>query len=283
MPRRGWASPRASTRGSPVTWLHVASSSAITRCGPNDEPSASGLEALTHFAAGRSSSSSAGGSAPPRPPPADLDHRGDRPPRARSREALGGRVRHAPPADRRAPAIRRGAPRAPPGTTRVVVAAMRPQLCRVGGAVADGVLLNWMLPARKRRARRWVQEGAEEARRTTPLVASRSCCVDGLVAAAPRRGELHRTINGSHRRHSEAMDVPLGSVGVAGPGRQEAGKLLEGYQSVLDLAIARVLADHDATALAEVADAAQRRRAIGSQRCWGRSRGTEAHVCRAWP
>ena len=31
-----------------------------------------------------------------------------------------------------------------PQATRIVVAAMRPRLCRLGGAVADGVLLNWM-------------------------------------------------------------------------------------------------------------------------------------------
>jgi hypothetical protein len=33
-----------------------------------------------------------------------------------------------------------------PAETRIVIAAMRPRLCRLGGAVADGVLLNWMLP-----------------------------------------------------------------------------------------------------------------------------------------
>jgi alkanesulfonate monooxygenase SsuD/methylene tetrahydromethanopterin reductase-like flavin-dependent oxidoreductase (luciferase family) len=41
-----------------------------------------------------------------------------------------------------------------PDRTRIVVAAMRPQLCRIGGAIADGVLLNWMLPAQAALARR---------------------------------------------------------------------------------------------------------------------------------
>jgi alkanesulfonate monooxygenase SsuD/methylene tetrahydromethanopterin reductase-like flavin-dependent oxidoreductase (luciferase family) len=43
-----------------------------------------------------------------------------------------------------------------PEGTRIVVAAMRPRMCRVGGSVADGVLLNWMLPAQAAVARRWV-------------------------------------------------------------------------------------------------------------------------------
>ncbi len=55
---------------------------------------------------------------------------------------------------------------------RIVVAAMRPRLCRLGGAIADGVLLNWMLPAQAAQARRWVHEGADEAGRAAPVVAS---------------------------------------------------------------------------------------------------------------
>jgi alkanesulfonate monooxygenase SsuD/methylene tetrahydromethanopterin reductase-like flavin-dependent oxidoreductase (luciferase family) len=59
-----------------------------------------------------------------------------------------------------------------PEGTRIVVAAMRPRLCRLGGSIADGVLLNWMLPDQAARARGWVREGAAEQRRTPPVVAS---------------------------------------------------------------------------------------------------------------
>src|SRR5215218_7260058 len=59
-----------------------------------------------------------------------------------------------------------------PENTRIMVAAMRPRLCRLGGAVADGVLLNWMLPAQAARAREWVHEGAAERGRSAPVVAS---------------------------------------------------------------------------------------------------------------
>ena len=225
----------------------------------NDEPSASGLEALTHFAAAAPELELGVGVLPlDRHRPTSITEVIDRLELDPARLWVGvgsGTLRLQIDVLRRSVDELRGLL---PGTARVVVAAMRPQLCRVGGAVADAVLLNWMLPAQAARARRWVQEGAEEAGRTTPLVASyvRVAVGDGSSQRLRDEESFYRTINESHRRHFEAMDVPLGSVGVSGPGRQEVGKLLEGYQSVLDLAIARVLADHDATALAEVADAA---------------------------
>jgi hypothetical protein len=67
---------------------------------------------------------------------------------------------------------------------------------------------------------------------------------------------FYRTVTEGHRRHFEAMDVPLGSVGVAASSRSEVLDALAPYRSALDLPIVRVLADRDATALAEVADAA---------------------------
>jgi alkanesulfonate monooxygenase SsuD/methylene tetrahydromethanopterin reductase-like flavin-dependent oxidoreductase (luciferase family) len=145
-----------------------------------------------------------------------------------------------------------------PAATRIVVAAMRPRLCRLGGAVADGVLLNWMLPAQAERARRWVREGADEAGRNAPLVASyiRVAVGAGSLQRLRDAEGFYRTVNEGHRRHFEAMNVPLGSVGVAAPSRPEVLEGLAPYRSALDLPIVRVLADRDAVALAAVADAA---------------------------
>ena len=67
---------------------------------------------------------------------------------------------------------------------------------------------------------------------------------------------FYRTINEGHRRHFEAMDVPLGSVGVSARARTEVVEGLAPYQEALDLPIVRVLAARDAVALATVADAA---------------------------
>jgi alkanesulfonate monooxygenase SsuD/methylene tetrahydromethanopterin reductase-like flavin-dependent oxidoreductase (luciferase family) len=145
-----------------------------------------------------------------------------------------------------------------PEQTRVVVAAMRPQLCRVGGAIADGVLLNWMLPSQAAQARRWVQVGADSQGRTAPLVASYVRVAFGPGASPRLRDEenRYRNINEGHHRHFQAMDVPLGSVGVAGSARSEVLEGLAPYHAVLDLPIARVLPASDADSLLAVAAAA---------------------------
>jgi alkanesulfonate monooxygenase SsuD/methylene tetrahydromethanopterin reductase-like flavin-dependent oxidoreductase (luciferase family) len=145
-----------------------------------------------------------------------------------------------------------------PTETRIVVAAMRPRLCRLGGAVADGVLLNWMLPDQLAEACRWVQQGAAEAARAAPLVASYVRVAVGSEALQRLCNEegRYRVINESHRRHFAAMEAPLGDVGVAAPTRPSVQEGLAPYQSALDLPIVRVLANAEATSLIAVADAA---------------------------
>ena len=145
-----------------------------------------------------------------------------------------------------------------PETTRVVVAAMRPRLCRLGGAIADGVLLNWMLPGQAGEARQWVREAATEHGRTVPVVASYVRVAVG--PAAHRRlleeESFYRTINEGHRKHFAAMDVPVGSVGIAASQRSEVIDALAPYHSALDLPIVRVLADAHPDSLNTVTDAA---------------------------
>jgi alkanesulfonate monooxygenase SsuD/methylene tetrahydromethanopterin reductase-like flavin-dependent oxidoreductase (luciferase family) len=145
-----------------------------------------------------------------------------------------------------------------PEGTRIVVAAMRPRLCHLGGSIADGILLNWMLPAQAVQARRWVQQGAEAAGRHVPVVASYVRVAVGSGARQRLRDEetYYRTINEAHRQHFEAMDVPLGTVGVAASTRLEVLKQLLPYDAALDLPIARLLIDEDATFLSAAAIAA---------------------------
>jgi alkanesulfonate monooxygenase SsuD/methylene tetrahydromethanopterin reductase-like flavin-dependent oxidoreductase (luciferase family) len=143
-----------------------------------------------------------------------------------------------------------------PEASRIVVAAMRPRLCRLGGAIADGVLLNWMLPSQAARARGWVGEGAAEQGRATPVVASYVRVAVGPEARERLNDEerLYRTINEGHRKHFAAMDVAVGSVGIAASQRCEVLEALAPYHAALDLPIVRVLAD--ASLLSAVAHAA---------------------------
>ncbi len=52
--------------------------------------------------------------------------------------------------------------------TRLVVAALGPQMCRVAGEVADGVLFNWLTPDHARRSAELVRAGAAAAGRPAP-------------------------------------------------------------------------------------------------------------------
>jgi alkanesulfonate monooxygenase SsuD/methylene tetrahydromethanopterin reductase-like flavin-dependent oxidoreductase (luciferase family) len=145
-----------------------------------------------------------------------------------------------------------------PEGTRIVVAAMRPRMCRLGGAIADGVLLNWVLPAQAALARRWVLAGADQAERSAPLVASYVRVAVGPDSQQGLRDEegRYRGINEAHRRHFEAMDAPPGSVGVAALTRSQVLEGLAPYHSALDLPIARLLAGRSATSLRVAAIAA---------------------------
>lgn len=225
----------------------------------NDEPDAPGLETLAHFAAGAPELELGVGVLPldrhrPSRIASEVDRLGLDP--AKLWIGVGSGSLPAP-----IDVVRRSVDELRellPGGARVVVAAMRPRLCRLGGAIADGVLLNWMLPAQASRARGWVAEGAEEAGRASPLVASyvRVAVGAGSQERLREAEGFYRTLNEGHRRHFEVMDVPLGSVGVAAPSRAEVLDGLAPYRSALELPIVRVLADRDADALAAVAEAA---------------------------
>jgi alkanesulfonate monooxygenase SsuD/methylene tetrahydromethanopterin reductase-like flavin-dependent oxidoreductase (luciferase family) len=145
-----------------------------------------------------------------------------------------------------------------PEGTRIVVAAMRPQLCRIGGAIADGVLLNWMLPAQAAMAHRWVLEGADQVSQPAPLVASYVRVALGRSALQRLRDEEshYRNINQAHRQHFEAMDAPLGSVGVAAATRSQVLEGLAPYDAAVDLPIVRLLAEESTTSLRAAALAA---------------------------
>jgi alkanesulfonate monooxygenase SsuD/methylene tetrahydromethanopterin reductase-like flavin-dependent oxidoreductase (luciferase family) len=53
-------------------------------------------------------------------------------------------------------------------TTRIIVAALGPQMCRLAGEVADGVLFNWLTPEHARRSADLVRAGAASVGRPVP-------------------------------------------------------------------------------------------------------------------
>jgi alkanesulfonate monooxygenase SsuD/methylene tetrahydromethanopterin reductase-like flavin-dependent oxidoreductase (luciferase family) len=225
----------------------------------NDEPTASGLETLVHLAAGAPQLELGVGVLPldrhqPARIAAEIDHLGIDP--AKLWIGIGsGQLRSQIDVLQRAVAELR---EVLPQGTRIVVAAMRPGLCRLGGALADGILLNWMLPDQLAEARRWVQQGADQCGRAAPVVASyvRVAVGCGSLQRLQDEEARYRAINEGHRKHFAAMNVPLGGVGIAAPTPAAAHEKLAPYQSALDLPIVRVIANPDAISLTAVADAA---------------------------
>ena len=225
----------------------------------NDEPDARGLDTLAQFSAATARLQLGVGVLPlhrhePARIAAEIDRLGIDPSRLWLGIGSGTLARHVDPLRRSVTELRTRLPEA----TRIIVAAMRPRLCRLGGAIADGVLLNWMLPDQAARAREWVREGAAERGRSAPVVASYIRVAVGPGAAERLHGaeRFYRSINEAHRMHFAAMDVPVGAVGIAASQRSEIVQALAAYHRALDLPIVRVLAHADATALRAVADAA---------------------------
>jgi alkanesulfonate monooxygenase SsuD/methylene tetrahydromethanopterin reductase-like flavin-dependent oxidoreductase (luciferase family) len=225
----------------------------------NDEPGASGLETLAHFAAAAPQLELGVGVLPldrhqPTQIAAEIDRLQLDPAKLWIGIGSGQLRRQVDVVERAVGELRQILP----AETRVVVAAMGPRLCRLGGVLADAVLLNWMMPEHIADARRWAQQGSDGAGRAPPVVASYVRVALGSGSLQRLRDEegRYRTINERHRRFFSAMNVPLGSVGVAAPTPSEVHDGLAPYQSALDLPIVRVLANPDAGSLFEVADAA---------------------------
>src|SRR5215208_7823545 len=135
----------------------------------NDEPDARGLDTLAQFSAATARLQLGVGVLPlhrhePARIAAEIDRLGLDPSRLWLGIGSGALARQVEPLRRSVSELRARLP----DTTRIIVAAMRPGLRRLGGAIADGVLLNWMLPDQAARAREWVRQGAGAARRSSP-------------------------------------------------------------------------------------------------------------------
>lgn len=124
------------------------------------------------------------------------------------------------------------------------VAALGPRMCRLGGELADVVLLNWMNPERIGWARERIREGAAKRagglRAGEPEVAAyiRVSVGQGaamrVAAEASRYGQMPQ-----YQRNFAAMGVA--SVGIASPDPAQAGPQIAPYEAVLDEAIIRCI------------------------------------------
>lgn len=143
---------------------------------------------------------------------------------------------------------------------RLAIAALGPRMCRLGGEIADTVLLNWASPERIAWARELVEEGARAAERPAPRVAGYVRVAIGADAGARLTAEADR-YRGRPRPYTRLFDAQevgnRGIPGIAAADPREVHDLLEPYREALDSCVVRALpADPSMEGWLAVAEAA---------------------------
>jgi alkanesulfonate monooxygenase SsuD/methylene tetrahydromethanopterin reductase-like flavin-dependent oxidoreductase (luciferase family) len=140
---------------------------------------------------------------------------------------------------------------------RLVLAAMGPKMCALAGAEFDGAFFNWMTPEFAARARKQVEAGAERAGRGCPPVFGYVRTAVGPDAAErlAKEESFYRDLHAGYRNHFDRLAEPEGTVGVAAPDADIAGKKLAAY-TALDTVVVRGLASAKVEAMTAVAEAA---------------------------
>jgi len=141
---------------------------------------------------------------------------------------------------------------------RLVLAAMGPKMCALGGATYDGVFFNWMTPDFITDARAQVEFGTQEADRETPppiFGYVRTAVGDDAAERLAKEESFYRDLHDGYRNHFARLGAPEGTVGVAAADAEEAEEELGAYGK-LDTIVVRGLASGTLEAMGAVAEAA---------------------------
>lgn len=130
--------------------------------------------------------------------------------------------------------------------TRLVVAALGPQMCRLAGEIADGVLFNWLTPEYARRAADWVRAGAAAAGRSAPTlyayvrVALGSEAHDRLNEEGGRYAGIP-----AYAAHFERMGMKPVETAIAAQNPQGIATALRGWDGAIDHVVLRAITAKD--------------------------------------
>jgi alkanesulfonate monooxygenase SsuD/methylene tetrahydromethanopterin reductase-like flavin-dependent oxidoreductase (luciferase family) len=127
---------------------------------------------------------------------------------------------------------------------RLAIAALGPRMCRLGGEIADVVLLNWAFPDRIAWSRERIAEGAASAGRPIPRVACYVRTALGPEAADLLQAEGRRYTTRPRpytRLFEEQGATERGAPGVAATEASQVPGLLAPYCAVLDSCVVRAL------------------------------------------
>ena len=134
-------------------------------------------------------------------------------------------------------------------TTRVIVAALGPKMCRLAGEIADGVLFNWLTPEHTRVSAGWVREGAKAAGRTAPTLYAYVRLALGAKACEKLAEEGGRYASiPAYGAHFDRTGVKPVETCVAASSAADIGKALGKWQGVVDEVVLRAITAEDTLA-----------------------------------
>ena len=131
-------------------------------------------------------------------------------------------------------------------STRIIVAALGPQMCRLAGEVADGVLFNWLTPEYARRSAELVRAGAAAAGRRLPKTfayvrvalgaagGDRFADEGGRYAAIPAYGA-----------HFTRMGVKPVETGIVAQRPEDIPRALAAWHGAVDEVVVRAITGKD--------------------------------------
>jgi alkanesulfonate monooxygenase SsuD/methylene tetrahydromethanopterin reductase-like flavin-dependent oxidoreductase (luciferase family) len=223
----------------------------------NDHPGAKGLETVAEFAAGAPAVELGVGvialdRTPPEQIAADVERVGVDPAKLWLGVGAGFSKKPLTAMREALPELRERLP-----GVKLVLAAMGPKMCALGGSAYDGVFFNWMTPGFAAGAREKVEAGAAEAGRATPPIFGYVRTAVGPDAAErlAKEESFYRDLHKGYRDHFDRLGEPEGTVGVAAPNAAATQEALAAY-TALDTIVVRGLASARLEPMGAVAEAA---------------------------
>ena len=131
--------------------------------------------------------------------------------------------------------------------TRLVIAALGPQMCRLAGEVGDGVLLNWVTPEYARRSADLVREGAAAAKRPAPKIfayvrlALGAASHDRLLTEGSRYASVP-----AYGANFDRMGVKPETTAIAAHTPEDIAAALAKWQGAVDEVVLRAITVTDA-------------------------------------
>jgi alkanesulfonate monooxygenase SsuD/methylene tetrahydromethanopterin reductase-like flavin-dependent oxidoreductase (luciferase family) len=224
----------------------------------NDHPGAKGLATLAEFAAAAPAielgvAVIALDRTPPEQIAADVEELGIDPARLWLGAGAGFNKKPLTAMREQLPELRRLLP-----DVKLVLAAMGPKMCELGGSAYDGVFFNWMTPDFAAGARQKVEAGAADTGRPAPPVFGYVRTAVGPDAAErlAKEESFYRDLHKGYRDHFDRLAEPEGTVGVAAADSDDAQRRLSAYDGPLDMIVVRGLASAKVEPMTALAQAA---------------------------